>query len=48
MIKIVNPEDDKALFVRGDVRFETEGENDHGLHVEGDTKIVGDHLIIHF
>ena len=36
------PEDDKALFVRGDVRFETEGENDHGLHVEGDTKIAGD------
>ena len=36
------PDDDKALFVRGDVRFETEGENDHGLHVEGDTKIVGD------
>ena len=36
------PKDDKALFVRGDVRFETKGENDHGLHVEGDTKIVGD------
>ena len=36
------PEDDKALFVRGDVRFETEGENEYGLHVEGDTRINTD------
>jgi len=36
------PDDDKALFVRGDVRIETDGNNDHGLHVDGDTKIVGD------
>jgi len=36
------PEDDKALFVRGDVRFETNGENEYGLHVEGDTRINTD------
>ena len=36
------PEDDKALFVRGDVRFETDGENEYGLHVEGDTRINTD------
>ena len=36
------PDDDKALFVRGDVRFETDGENEYGLHVEGDTRINTD------
>ena len=36
------PADDKALFVRGDVRFETDGDNEYGLHVEGDTRINTD------
>jgi len=36
------PKDDKALFVRGDVRFETNGKNEYGLHVEGDTRINTD------
>ena len=43
------PEDDKALFVRGDVRFETNGENEYGLHVEGIQKsLVMVELITHF
>ena len=36
------PKDDKSLFVKGDVRFETDGKNEYGLHVDGDTRIVGD------
>ena len=36
------PKDDKSLFVKGDVRFETDGKNEYGLHVEGDSVINGD------
>ena len=36
------PKDDKSLFVKGDVRFETDGKNEYGLHVEGDTRINTD------
>ena len=36
------PKDDKSLFVKGDVRFETDGKNEYGLHVDGDSRIVGD------
>ncbi len=36
------PKDDTSLFVKGDVRFETDGKNEYGLHVEGDSVINGD------